>query len=103
MRPDKPLRPDTGEVSTATVLKVLGNRALSSRFHFKPLTKNHSGITDQNGIKPIVKGVKNNLVKPAASLRFNSPMGDDRDRRKLVEALKEVIDRKDDRPPAKKS
>lgn len=117
MRPDKPLRPDTGEVSTATVLKVLGNRALSSRFNFKPLlrggstgnaNRNGSGAPDQQQqqtIKPVVKGTKDlsQLVKPDVRLRFNSPIGDDRDRRKLMDPLNVVIDRKDDHRPSAKN
>lgn len=42
MRPDKPLRQDCGEVSTATVLKVMGNRTIASRFPFKTLVKNRT-------------------------------------------------------------
>ncbi|XP_055336337.1 protein phosphatase 1B-like [Paramacrobiotus metropolitanus] len=48
MRPDKPLRPDCGEVSTATVLKVMGNRNLASRFPFKSLVKNRTNFTEAN-------------------------------------------------------
>ncbi|GAU88820.1 hypothetical protein RvY_01449 [Ramazzottius varieornatus] len=87
MRPDKPLRPDNGEVSTATVLKVLGNRTFSSaRLQVKPPLRTRMVVAETKSVtKPVGKKDSREL-KAESNLSFIPIKGDDRDRRKVETA-----------------
>ena len=83
MRPDKPLRPDNGEVSTATVLKVLGNRTYSARLQVKPPLRSRVLVSETKSI--IKPSNKKDSVEPkpesSLSLLPNNKVGE-KDRRK---------------------